>query len=49
LFVNATYWAVGLEDSIPAKSDVALPEGPNPFKRGVTPADAFKALPAGTR
>jgi hypothetical protein len=49
LFVNAAYWAVGLEESIPAKSDVELPEGPNPFKRGVTPEDAFKVLATGAR
>ena len=44
LFVNAAYWAVGLESEIPAKSDVGMPSGLNPFKRGVVPAEAMKAL-----
>ena len=36
LLVNATYWATGLEERIPAKADVA-PCGGNPFKRGFKP------------
>jgi hypothetical protein len=46
LLVNACYWAVGLTDAIPAKSDVALVGefNPRPFKfngftKGVRPAD----------
>jgi hypothetical protein len=46
VLVNATYWAVGLEDKIPAESDVALvgdykptPFGFNAFQKGLTPAD----------
>jgi hypothetical protein len=36
LFVNACYWAVGLEDAIPAESDVHLvgPYTPKPFGFG---------------
>jgi hypothetical protein len=50
LLVNACYWAVGLEDQIPEKSNVDLvgPYEPSPFKfngfrRGVRPED--HALP----
>ncbi|HEY1379050.1 MAG TPA: ThuA domain-containing protein [Gemmataceae bacterium] len=46
LLVNACYWAVGLEDRIPEKSDVTLvgeyhpsPFKANGFKRGVKPSD----------
>jgi len=46
LLVNACYWAVGLEDKIPARSDVALvgeyrprPFGFNGFARGLRPKD----------
>lgn len=46
LLVNATYWAVGLEDRIPEKSDAAIvgDYDPLPFKfgghrRGVKPSD----------
>ncbi len=46
LLVNACYWAVGLEDRIPEKSDVDLvgeyhpsPFRANGFKRGVKPSD----------
>ena len=46
LLVNACYWAVGLEDKIPERSDVALvgKYEPSPFrnegfKKGVKPAD----------
>jgi type 1 glutamine amidotransferase len=46
LLVNACYWAVGLDDAIPAKSDVALVGryDPSPFKfggfrKGLKPAD----------
>jgi type 1 glutamine amidotransferase len=51
LLVNATYWAVGLEDMIPekGKTNVAivgeykpLPFGFGGFKKGVTPADLAK-------
>ncbi len=44
LLVNAAYWAVGLEDKIPAESDVALvgefkprPFGNNKFEKDVRP------------
>jgi type 1 glutamine amidotransferase len=46
LLVNACYWAVGLEDQIPARSNVDLvgryaptPFGFNGYRRGVRPAD----------
>jgi type 1 glutamine amidotransferase len=46
LLVNAAYWAVGLEDKIPPKSDVSLvgefhplPFGFGGFKKGVKPGD----------
>jgi hypothetical protein len=46
LLVNACYWCLGMEDQIPAKSDVAVvgkyeptPFGHNTYKRGVKPAD----------
>jgi Trehalose utilisation len=46
MLVNACYWALGLEDKIPAQSDVAIvgPYDPLPFgfgkhKPGVKPAD----------
>ncbi len=46
LLVNACYWAVGLEDRIPERSDVRLvgPYDPRPFgndryQKGVRPAD----------
>jgi len=49
MFVNACYWAVGIEDKIPANSKVDLVGDyqPNPFKsngytRGVKPADHAK-------
>ena len=52
MIVNACYWAVGLEDKIPDKSDVEIVGTfkPTPFrfknekdwKPGVTPAELFK-------
>jgi hypothetical protein len=46
LLVNATYWAIGLEDKIPEKTDVALvgeyhplPFGFGGFKKGTKPED----------
>ena len=46
LLVNATYWAVGLEEKIPEKAKVdiigeykTLPMGFGTFKKGVKPAD----------
>ena len=46
LLVNACYWAVGLEDAIPEKSDVSLvgeyrptPFGFGGYRKGVKPAD----------
>jgi hypothetical protein len=38
LLVNATFWATGLEDKIPAKADVT-PVGDNPFKKGYKPQE----------
>jgi hypothetical protein len=44
--VNACYWALGMEDQIPAKSDVTIVGEYNPngigfggFKKGLKPAD----------
>lgn len=42
MFVNATYWTLGLETDIPAKATVTPIFSPNPFKRGVTPEEALK-------
>ena len=46
MFVNACYWCVGLEDKIPAKSDVALVGKYEPaeskyagYRKGMRPAD----------
>jgi hypothetical protein len=46
LLVNASYWAVGLADKIPDKTDVEIvgeykptPFGFGGFKKGVKPAD----------
>ena len=39
LLVNAVYWAVGLEDKIPAQANVELAGAQNPFRRGVRPQD----------
>ena len=51
MFVNACYWCVGLEDKIPAKSDVALVGTYAPrksdyagYRRGVTPSDLQQDL-----
>ncbi len=51
MFVNACYWAVGLEDQIPAKSDVTLVGSYTPrpsdfggYRRGVKPADLQQNL-----
>ena len=40
MFVNACYWAVGLDAKIPDKADVAMPDGAKAFKRGIKPAEA---------
>jgi hypothetical protein len=37
LLVNATYWAVGLEDKIPEKAKVDMVGNPTAFKKGVKP------------
>jgi hypothetical protein len=49
LLVNGAYWAVGLEDKIPAKADVAivgeykpLPFGFGGYKKGLKPSDYAK-------
>lgn len=46
LLVNASYWCLGMEDKIPAKSNVEIvgeykpiPFGFNKFEKGITPAD----------
>jgi hypothetical protein len=46
LLVNAVYWTLGLEDKIPAESDVSIvgeynphPFGNNKFIKGVKPED----------
>ena len=51
LFVNACYWAVGLEDQIPAKSNVALVGSYTPrqsdfggYRKGVKPIDLQQNL-----
>ncbi len=51
MFVNACYWCVGLEDKVPAKSDVRLvgvyePKKSNfdGYRRGVRPADLQETL-----
>jgi hypothetical protein len=38
LLVNATFWATGIEDKIPAEADVT-PVGDNPLKKGYKPDD----------
>ena len=38
LIVNASYWAVGMEDKIPEKADVELVGPPVVFHKGITPA-----------
>jgi hypothetical protein len=49
MLVNGCYWALGMEDRIPAKSDVDIvgefkpsPFRPNGFKKGVKPEDLLK-------
>lgn len=42
VLVNATYWAVGLDDKIPDKANVDFVVDPSPFKRGVKPQEALK-------
>jgi hypothetical protein len=39
MFVNACYWALGLDATMPAKADVTPLVEPNPFKRGVKPSE----------
>lgn len=39
LMVNATYWATGLEDKIPAKANVDFVGSSMPFKKGMKPAE----------
>ena len=45
MFVNACYWTLNLEKDIPEKSDVnpTFKLETNPFKKGATLTDAFKA------
>ncbi len=42
MFVNACFWALQMEDQIPAQAEVAPVLDPNPFKRGVKPEEALK-------
>ena len=42
MFVNACYWALELEEQIPAKADVTPVLQPNPFRRGVKPEAALQ-------
>ena len=44
LFVNACYWAVGREAQIPQQADITPVTAKNPFKWGVTPADAMRLI-----
>ncbi|MBI4626586.1 MAG: hypothetical protein HY736_25630 [Verrucomicrobia bacterium] len=44
LFVNACYWAVGLEAQIPEQADLTPVTAVNPFKLGVTPQDAMRLI-----
>ena len=44
LLVNAAYWCVGLEERIASEPDVRLTMEGNPFKKGVSPDDALKAV-----
>jgi type 1 glutamine amidotransferase len=39
LMVNACFWAIGLEDKIPAKADVNFVGPSMPFKKGMKPED----------
>jgi hypothetical protein len=46
LLVNASYWALGMAEQIPAQSNVAIvgeyaptPFGHSTYKKGVKPAD----------
>lgn len=39
LLVNGCYWALGMEDKIPAKADVSLVGEPIQFKKGMKAAD----------
>ncbi len=42
MFVNACFWTLEMEDEIPAKADVTPVLQPNPFRRGVKPAEALE-------
>ena len=51
MFVNACYWTMGMEDKIPAKSDVSVPGGYAPkasgfagYRRGLKPADLLQDI-----
>jgi hypothetical protein len=39
MFVNACYWALGLETKIPDKADVSIEPGPPAIRRGVKPSE----------
>jgi type 1 glutamine amidotransferase len=39
MFVNACYWALGLEEKIPPRADVEPVVQPNLFKRGARPQE----------
>jgi hypothetical protein len=42
MFVNACFWTLNMEAKIPEKADVTPTFDPNPFRRGVTPAQALE-------
>ena len=51
MFVNACYWTMGMEDKIPARSDVSVPGGYAPkasgfagYRRGLKPADLLQDI-----
>lgn len=39
MMVNASFWAIGLEDKIPDKADVEFVGPPMPFKKGMKPGE----------
>lgn len=43
MFVNACFWALKMEAKIPAKANVTPVLNPNPFRRGVKPAETLKS------
>ena len=41
MFVNACFWTLGMENQIPKKANVTPVLQPNPFRRGVNPAETL--------